>query len=50
MRRQQFDAPHRRPVAQLKGIGVQRLEDRGGRNLGRSHRTATPVASAKAAT
>ena len=42
MRREQFDTPHRRPVPQTEGIAAQRLEDRGGRNLGRGDRTATP--------
>ena len=42
MRRQQFDTPHRCPIAQQEGIALQVLEDMGGRNLGCSHRTATP--------
>ncbi len=42
MRRQQFDTPHRGPVAQPEGIASQVLEDMGGRNLGRGHRTAAP--------
>jgi len=42
MRRQQFDTPHRCPIAQPEGIALQMLEDMGGRNLGCSYRTATP--------
>jgi len=41
MRREQFDAPHRRPVPQMEGIAAQRLEALDRRNLGRGHRTAT---------
>ena len=42
MRRQQLDTPHRCPVAQPEGIASQVLEDMGGRNPGRGHRTAAP--------
>jgi hypothetical protein len=42
MRRQQLDTPHGRPVAQLQGIAPQMLEDMGGRNPGRRHRTTAP--------
>ena len=42
MRRQEFDTPHSRSVAQLEGIASQMLEDMGGRNPGRSHRTTAP--------
>jgi hypothetical protein len=41
IRREQFDAPRRRPVPQMEGSAAQMLEDLGRRNLGRGHRTAT---------
>ena len=42
MRREQLNTPHRGPVAQPEGIASQMLEDMGGRNPGRSHRTTAP--------
>jgi hypothetical protein len=42
MCRQQFDTPHRGPVAQPEGIASQVLEDMGGRDPWRGHRTAAP--------
>jgi len=42
MRREQLHTPHRGPVAHPEGIASQMLEDMGGRNPGRSHRTTAP--------
>ena len=41
-RREPLHTPHRGPVAQPERSAWQRLEDMGGRNPGRSHRTTAP--------